>query len=50
MLAKQLATMVGISQNGLMKIENGSRTAGSETAKKIAEALGVKLSDIFYFD
>ena len=38
---KQLADMIGISQHHISEMENGKRTIGKETARKLATALNV---------
>jgi DNA-binding XRE family transcriptional regulator len=38
---KQLAALVGIAQHHISEMENGKRPIGKETAKKLAEALGI---------
>lgn len=38
---KQLAVLTGIAQHHLSEMENGKRTIGKETAKKLAKALNI---------
>ena len=47
---RSLAREIGISGAYLSQIENGDRNPGPGVAKKIAEALGVNYSDIFFID
>lgn len=44
---KDLAAAVGISQPYLHDLENGRRGARPDTYKRIAEALGVSVRDLF---
>ena len=38
---KELASLTGISQNNISKIENGKRAIGEKVAKKLAKALKI---------
>lgn len=43
---EELADKVGLSKNGLWNYENGKREVGIDTLDKIAEALGIKISEL----
>lgn len=45
---KNLADIVGISEKWLSKIESGKQNPTVSLAIRIADALGVKVDDIFY--
>ena len=44
---KQLAALVGIAQHHISEMENGKRPIGKETAKRLAEALGISDYRVF---
>jgi|GEM_PF-518010 len=45
----ELASVVGVSKSTISKIENGKQGYTGETITKIAEALGIRPTDIFKF-
>lgn len=44
---KELATKCGMSNCSLSLIENGNREPSAKSLKRIADALGIKVSDIY---
>lgn len=47
MTQKELASKAGLARSHYAMIENGTKCASVETLWKIAEALGIRLSDLF---
>jgi transcriptional regulator with XRE-family HTH domain len=43
----ELAVYAGIGPSGVSQIETGKRNPSAATLQKIAEALGVEISDLF---
>lgn len=48
MTGVELASLVGVSHSMIYMIENGDRTPGMTLAKRIADALGKSIEDIFF--
>jgi transcriptional regulator with XRE-family HTH domain len=42
----QLAELVGVSNNTISKVENGSQNAGRKLAQRLADALGVSIQEL----